>query len=251
MWTCSVPDLALPVRPLKGQSMALQMTPRSGHLSHVVWTEGRAKAAPDAGHPHLLDARKRPAGALQQGVEPAGGQMTPRSGHLSHVVWTEQVHMAPKADGTLIVGATVEAVGLRGHVDLLGPDDVGEVTAARRHLQRHRLAFEHGPEGRRHADRRRHRGGDRLRPPPHRRRALRPADLLGPDDVGEVTAARRHLQRHRLAFERAHRQGEMAGTTVLASGAWAGEGGLIPDLALPVRPLKGQSMARRAPSSRA
>ncbi|AWN48890.1 glycine oxidase ThiO [Methylobacterium terrae] len=56
-----VPDLALPVRPLKGQSMALRMTPRSGILSHVVWTE--------------------------------------------------QVHMAPKGDGTLIVGATVEETG--------------------------------------------------------------------------------------------------------------------------------------------
>ncbi len=61
-----IPDLALPVRPLKGQSMALQMTPRSGHLSHVVWTE--------------------------------------------------QVHMAPKADGTLIVGATVEETGFDPHL---------------------------------------------------------------------------------------------------------------------------------------
>ncbi|TGE00771.1 glycine oxidase ThiO [Methylobacterium nonmethylotrophicum] len=61
-----VPDLALPVRPLKGQSMALQMTPRSGSLAHVVWTE--------------------------------------------------QVHMAPKGDGTLIVGATVEETGFDPHL---------------------------------------------------------------------------------------------------------------------------------------
>ncbi|WP_204165483.1 glycine oxidase ThiO [Methylobacterium sp. 17Sr1-1] len=61
-----VPDLALPVRPLKGQSMALQMTPRSGLLSHVVWTE--------------------------------------------------QVHMAPKGDGSLIVGATVEETGFDPHL---------------------------------------------------------------------------------------------------------------------------------------
>ncbi|KMO14957.1 glycine oxidase ThiO [Methylobacterium platani] len=61
-----VPDLALPVRPLKGQSMALQMTPRSGSLSHVVWTE--------------------------------------------------QVHMAPKGDGSLIVGATVEETGFDPHL---------------------------------------------------------------------------------------------------------------------------------------
>ncbi|MCF4128666.1 glycine oxidase ThiO [Methylobacterium sp. SyP6R] len=61
-----VPDLALPVRPLKGQSMALQMTPRSGSLAHVVWTE--------------------------------------------------QVHMAPKGDGSLIVGATVEETGFDPHL---------------------------------------------------------------------------------------------------------------------------------------
>jgi glycine oxidase len=61
-----VPDLALPVRPLKGQSMALQMTPRSGGLAHVVWTE--------------------------------------------------QVHMAPKGDGSLIVGATVEETGFDPHL---------------------------------------------------------------------------------------------------------------------------------------
>lgn len=56
-----VPDLALPVRPLKGQALALRMTPRSGRLDHVVWTE--------------------------------------------------QIHMAPKGDGHLIVGATVEECG--------------------------------------------------------------------------------------------------------------------------------------------
>ncbi|WP_128561032.1 glycine oxidase ThiO [Methylobacterium crusticola] len=56
-----LPDLAVPVRPLKGQSLALSVTPRSGGLDHVVWTE--------------------------------------------------QVHMAPKSDGTLVVGATVEECG--------------------------------------------------------------------------------------------------------------------------------------------
>ena len=41
-------------------------------------------------------------------------------------------------------------------------------------------------------------------------------------------------------------QGVAAGTVVLASGAWSGEGGLLPEtLALPVRPLKGQSLALR------
>jgi glycine oxidase len=56
-----VPDLQLPVRPLRGQSLALRM-----------------------------DARM-----------PA----------LTHVVWTDQIHMAPKSDGRLIVGATVEERG--------------------------------------------------------------------------------------------------------------------------------------------
>lgn len=54
-------DLALPLRPLKGQALALRSTPR----------------AP-----------------------------LPR-----HVVWTEQVHLAPKGDGRLIVGATMEEAG--------------------------------------------------------------------------------------------------------------------------------------------
>lgn len=53
--------LALPVRPLKGQSLALRTTARTGTLSRMIWTE--------------------------------------------------QVHMAPKSDGQLIVGATVEDCG--------------------------------------------------------------------------------------------------------------------------------------------
>ena len=53
--------LALPVRPLRGQSLALRTTKRTGTLKHMVWTE--------------------------------------------------QVHMAPKSDGHLIVGATVEDCG--------------------------------------------------------------------------------------------------------------------------------------------
>ncbi|SDA19442.1 glycine oxidase [Methylobacterium sp. UNC378MF] len=59
-----LPDaLALPVRPLKGQSVALRTTARTGTLARMVWTE--------------------------------------------------QVHMAPKSDGQLIVGATVEDCGFR------------------------------------------------------------------------------------------------------------------------------------------
>jgi glycine oxidase len=61
-----VPELALPVRPLKGQSLVLRTSARSGGLAHVVWTE--------------------------------------------------QVHLAPKADGRLIVGATMEEAGFDAEV---------------------------------------------------------------------------------------------------------------------------------------
>jgi glycine oxidase len=49
-------------------------------------------------------------------VRPLKGQAlaltsTAETGTLSHIVWTEQVHMAPKGDGRLIVGATVEERG--------------------------------------------------------------------------------------------------------------------------------------------
>ncbi|WP_375454951.1 glycine oxidase ThiO [uncultured Methylobacterium sp.] len=59
-------SLALPVRPLKGQSLALRTTKRTGTLAHMVWTE--------------------------------------------------QVHMAPKGDGHLVVGATVEERGFQAGV---------------------------------------------------------------------------------------------------------------------------------------
>jgi glycine oxidase len=49
-------------------------------------------------------------------VRPLKGQAlavktTPNTGTLGHVVWTEQIHMAPKGDGRLIIGATVEERG--------------------------------------------------------------------------------------------------------------------------------------------
>ncbi|GJE39559.1 glycine oxidase ThiO [Methylobacterium persicinum] len=54
--------------------------------------------------------------ALALPVRPLKGQAlavrtTARTGTLSRMVWTEQVHMAPKSDGQLIVGATVEDCG--------------------------------------------------------------------------------------------------------------------------------------------
>ncbi len=54
--------------------------------------------------------------ALKVPVRPLKGQSlalrtTPDTGTLAHIVWTEQIHMAPKSDGRLIVGATVEERG--------------------------------------------------------------------------------------------------------------------------------------------
>lgn len=53
---------------------------------------------------------------FQLPIRPLKGQslslrMDPRMPALSHIVWTEQIHMAPKGDGRLIVGATVEDRG--------------------------------------------------------------------------------------------------------------------------------------------
>jgi glycine oxidase len=62
-WTGTVvpPGLTVPVRPLKGQALAVRSSAETGTLGHIVWTE--------------------------------------------------QIHMAPKGDGRLIVGATVEERG--------------------------------------------------------------------------------------------------------------------------------------------
>jgi glycine oxidase len=62
-WTGEVlpPGLTVPVRPLKGQALAVRTSPDTGTLTHIVWTE--------------------------------------------------QIHMAPKGDGRLIIGATVEERG--------------------------------------------------------------------------------------------------------------------------------------------
>ena len=41
---------------------------------------------------------------------------TRQTGTLSHVVWTEQIHLAPKRNGRLVVGATVEDMGFHAAV---------------------------------------------------------------------------------------------------------------------------------------
>ena len=60
------PDIDIPMRPLKGQALALRTTRQTGTLSHVVWTE--------------------------------------------------QIHLAPKGDGRLIVGATMEDTGFNAAI---------------------------------------------------------------------------------------------------------------------------------------
>jgi len=56
--------------------------------------------------PHGLDIPVRPLRGQALAL-----RMTRQTGRLSHVVWTEQIHLAPKSDGRLIVGATMEDVG--------------------------------------------------------------------------------------------------------------------------------------------
>ena len=52
--------------------------------------------------------------AIDVPVRPLKGQalaLRPAMPALTHVVWTEQIHLAPKGDGRLIVGATMEECG--------------------------------------------------------------------------------------------------------------------------------------------
>ena len=64
-------EIHVPVRPLKGQSMALRSRPALGRIA----------ALP-----------------------------------VEHVVWTSEIHIAPKADGRMIVGATMEEAGFDASV---------------------------------------------------------------------------------------------------------------------------------------
>jgi glycine oxidase len=88
-----------------------------GRAGGVVTTQGRCRAATVviatgawAGDREVLGD------ALSVPVRPLKGQAlalraSARTGVPAHVVWTEQVHLAPKAGGQLLVGATVEECG--------------------------------------------------------------------------------------------------------------------------------------------
>ena len=88
-----------------------------GRVGGVVTAQGRCRAST------VVIANGAWAGSgevlgdvLAVPVRPLKGQAlclraTARTGAPAHVVWTEQVHLAPKAGGKLLVGATVEECG--------------------------------------------------------------------------------------------------------------------------------------------
>jgi glycine oxidase len=92
---------------------ALDLT--GGRVSGVTTAAGRCRAGTVVLAAGAWTAGKLPAG-LSVPVRPLKGQAlaltaTADTGTLSHIVWTEQVHMAPKSDGRLIIGSTVEERG--------------------------------------------------------------------------------------------------------------------------------------------
>jgi len=87
-----------------------------GRLSGLVTSAGACKAQTAIIAAGAWSAEGPLSSIVEIPVRPLKGQAlalrtTPQSGSLSHVVWTEQVHLAPKSNGTLIVGATMEEAG--------------------------------------------------------------------------------------------------------------------------------------------
>lgn len=87
-----------------------------GEVSHVVTSAGRCQAQTIIVAIGVWSADGLLPAAIDIPVRPLKGQAlalrtTRETGTLSHVVWTEQVHLAPKGDGRLIVGATMEDSG--------------------------------------------------------------------------------------------------------------------------------------------
>lgn len=71
---------------------------------------------------------------------------------------------------------------------------------------------------------------------------LRACEAAGVAILEETAVAALDRQGGRVAGVRAGERAIAAGTVVLATGAWSGEGGIVRQ-ALPVRPIKGQSLA--------
>jgi glycine oxidase len=88
-----------------------------GRVTGVVTPEGLCRAATVVLATGAWAGTRELAGdALALPVRPLKGQAlglraNARTGLPTHVVWTEQVHLAPKAGGRLVVGATVEECG--------------------------------------------------------------------------------------------------------------------------------------------
>jgi glycine oxidase len=99
------------------QLPVLSLDIAGGRVGGVVTSHGRCRASTVviangawAGSGDVLGD------AIAVPVRPLKGQAlalraTARTGVPAHVVWTEQVHLAPKAGGRLLVGATVEECG--------------------------------------------------------------------------------------------------------------------------------------------
>ena len=88
---------------------------QGGRVAGVATAEGRCRAAAVVLTAGAWTGDLLPTG-LRVPVRPLKGQAlsvrtTPQTEALAHIVWTEQIHMAPKSDSRLIVGATVEERG--------------------------------------------------------------------------------------------------------------------------------------------
>jgi glycine oxidase len=92
-----------------------------GRVSGLVTAEGVCKArtvivangvwASDILLPHGIDIPLRPLKGQALALK-----ATRQTSTLSRVVWTEQIHLAPKSDGRLIVGSTMEDVGFNAAI---------------------------------------------------------------------------------------------------------------------------------------
>lgn len=81
-------------------------TPRGVMTAETVVLATGAWAGSDGLAPAGLDIPVRPLKGQALSL-----RTTPETGNLGHVVWTGEIHMAPKGDGRLIVGATMEERG--------------------------------------------------------------------------------------------------------------------------------------------
>jgi glycine oxidase len=92
-----------------------------GRISGLVTAAGVCQArtvivangvwAADILSPHGIDIPLRPLKGQALALK-----ATKQTSTLSHVVWTEQIHLAPKSDGRLIVGSTMEDAGFNSAI---------------------------------------------------------------------------------------------------------------------------------------